>query len=174
MEEKELQSSNQETEYEALPEDDATSKNTGTPLMMGMMKQLEGVIMERGKIGSGGLDFSTLTKTQKDKVIDTLSKHEDNARDVYMKRLEVAQDLKTKEINASVVTQRTNRYLVIGGLVVFAILTLMILFFKDAFLIPWLTFVTGLAGGFGLGKSTSNPPEQKSSNSILKELDEEG
>ncbi|MFN0036311.1 MAG: hypothetical protein ACKVUS_14700 [Saprospiraceae bacterium] len=90
-----------------------------------------------------------------------------------MKRLEVAQDLRTKEINASVHTQRTTRYLSIGGLIAFAGLTLMILFFKDAYLVPWFTFIAGLAGGFGVGKSTNNQPPQKSSGSILKELDDD-
>lgn len=116
--------------------------------------------------------MNTLTEAQKDKILDTLSKHENNAKDVYMKRLEVVQDLKTKEINASIVSQKTNRYLVVGGLLAFVLLTLAILFFKDAFLIPWLTFITGLAGGFGIGKSTTQPA-QKSNTSILKDLEGE-
>ncbi|MFN0036312.1 MAG: hypothetical protein ACKVUS_14705 [Saprospiraceae bacterium] len=53
MEEKDIQSSNQEveSEHEVLPTDEVMPKDKGTPVMMGMMKQLEGVIMERGKIG---------------------------------------------------------------------------------------------------------------------------
>lgn len=139
------------------------------PKISGMMRELEMMIMEKSK-SSSGIDLGSLSESQKDKVIETLSKHEDNAYNVYMKRLEVGKDLKTKEINASIVNQKTNRYVYIGSLTAFFLITLLILFFKDGYLGQWLAFVTGLVGGFGLSKIDSKP--KTSSKNPLDEIDE--
>ena len=62
--------------------------------------------------------------------------------------------------------------IVLVGVLIFVVpvITLLILFFKDNYFIPWLTFLTGMLGGFGLSKVSGTlfkEPEMK--NPIEKE-----
>lgn len=119
-----------------------------------IFSQLE--FMALHKEGKGGLDFSKLDKEQTDKVLDTLLLNEKNAFTYHTKRLESQTEIELKRIDASIVTEKTNRYSIIFALIGIVLITLLILIFKETFFIPWLSFITGIAGGFGLGKVNFN------------------
>lgn len=121
--------------------------------------------------GSKGFDLTQLNSEQFDKFIGLLEKNEDNALKFHTKRLDTIEKIQTKRIDATTTNQKTIRIALIISLIVVPTLTVLILFYKDTFFIPWLTFLTGLAGGVGLSKAgklitkeapTNNPiPEEE-------------
>lgn len=120
---------------------------------------------------SKGFDLTQLNSEQFDKFIGLLEKNEDNALKFHTKRLDTIEKIQTKRIDATTTNQKTIRIALIISLIVVPALTVLILFYKDTFFIPWLTFLTGLAGGVGLSKAgklitkeapTNNPiPEEE-------------
>lgn len=136
-----------------------------------VMEELEIMAMQRGSGNS--LDISKLDKEQIDKLLDTLSENEKNAFAFHTKRIDAIKEIELKRIDASVINQKTIKVVLIGGLLIIVpAITLLILFYKETYFIPWLTFLTGILGGLGLSKVASNlfrQPEAR--NPILDEDD---
>lgn len=99
---------------------------------------------------AGVVDFSSLSEQQADKMVDMIIKNEEHNYEYMIKHLEAQSRFEERRIEASIVNQKTVRYLLLGcGFLLFAVMVL-ILFFKETYFIPYLTFVTGLAGGVGI------------------------
>jgi hypothetical protein len=130
-----------------------------------IFSQLE--MMALHKSSSNGLDFSKFDKEQLDKVLDTLHLNEQNAYNYHTRRLDAHKEIEIEKIKASVVNETTNRHTIYIAGAVFLIITVLILIFKDTFFVSWITFITGLAGGFGVGKySNKTVSEAKASPAI--------
>ncbi|MDI3520445.1 MAG: hypothetical protein PWR04_433 [Anaerophaga sp.] len=111
---------------------------------------------------SRGIKLADFTPQQKNKLLEIIEKNEDNAFQFHTKRLESLEKISLSKINSSTVNQKTIRWVLLGLLLVFVVLTIVILLFKDNYFIPWLTFLTGIGGGFGLSsvlKSLFKVPE---------------
>jgi len=136
-----------------------------------MFQELEIMAMQKG--GRNSLDFSKLDKEQIDKVLDTMAENEKNAFAFHSKRLDAIKEIELRKIDASVINQKTLKYVLVGILIfVLPAITLLILFFKDTFFIPWLTFLTGILGGFGLSKITSSIFKTQDSKNPIKEYEQ--
>jgi len=109
--------------------------------VQGILQELEILALHKGK--SSGIDLSRLSPEQMDKLLEILSKNEDNAFQFHTTRLKVAKEIELKRIEATTVNQKTVRVSVVGLLLVLPLLTIPILFFKDDFFVPWLTFLRG-------------------------------
>ena len=86
--------SQEETVAEIMPEVKNTSK------MKGMIQSLEMMAMQRSS--RDNLDISKFTDAQRDKLLDIMSKNEDNAFKFHNKRLEVTEKLNTKIIESEI------------------------------------------------------------------------
>jgi hypothetical protein len=75
-------------------------------------------------------------------------------------------------ISASTVNQKTNRHFILGALAAFSIITLVIFLVNAAYFTPWLTFITGLIGGFGYGRSSATKTETTKSNNTEEESED--
>lgn len=122
--------------------------------VQGILQELEILALTKSRGGSGGIDMSQFSPQQVDKLLDILSKNEDNAFSFHKERLNVAKEVELKRIDSTTVNQKTIRITIIIILIVIPAITIAILFYKDTFFIPWLTFLTGLAGGVGLSKAS--------------------
>jgi hypothetical protein len=114
-----------------------------------IFESLEVMALQRGK---GGVDIGSFNSEQKDKLLDIMGKNEENAFAYHTKKLEVSKEVALAHITSTTVVQRTKRYIGIGILTLTSVITVLILLLKSEFFIHWLTFITGLAGGFGIGK----------------------
>jgi hypothetical protein len=136
-----------------------------------MFQELE--IMAMQKNTRNAIDLSKLDKTQIDKVLNTMAENENNAFVFHTKRLDAIKEIELRKIDASVISQNTTKIVLIGSvLVIIPILTLAILFFKESYFIPWLTFVTGILGGFGISKATNGLFKLHDTNNPIKDSDE--
>lgn len=136
-----------------------------------ILEKLELSSLMKGR--KSGFDFASLSDKQKDKVLELLEKNEDNAFKFHEKRLSTIEKLQSKDIESRTVNQRTLRYIAIGAVISIPILTGLILFFREDFFIPWLTFFTGLLGGTGLSKASKYFIGDQKINNPLDETDEE-
>lgn len=109
------------------------------------------------KSSKGGMDIGSMTPENQSRLLDIMEKNEENAFQFHLKKMESNEKIRIKEIDSSTVTQRTYRYIVVMIIIVAAIITLLILFQTPAYFTTWLGFITGLAGGFGLGKIDLKP-----------------
>jgi len=136
-----------------------------------VLQELEVMALQKGSKNT--LDISKLDKEQLDRLLDTLAENERNAFAYHTKRIDAIKEIEIKRIDASVINQKTVKVVFIGGLlVVVPVLTGLILFFKETYFIPWLTFLTGIIGGFGLSKMTANIFKQPNSSNPIKEDDD--
>lgn len=119
-----------------------------------MIQEVGFMAMQRGSRGS--VDISKLDKDQMDAVLGILAENERNAHTLNMKKLDVTTQIELRRIDASVMNQKTLRISLVVALIALPIITILVLFFKEKFFIPWLTFLTGMAGGFGLSKVTNS------------------
>lgn len=115
-----------------------------------MLQEIEVMAMQR--MNKNSFDLSTLESHQVDKVLDTMHKNEQNAFDYHKNRLETYKAIRLEEIGASVITEKNNRYFGLSLIGIFCIITLLILFFKEAYFINWMTFIAGILAGKGLSK----------------------
>ena len=108
--------------------------------------------------------MTILNDSQKDRLIDIMEQNEEHMVKYYMRRLEMEEKVALKKIDATTSSQRTKRIYYITGICTVLIITLLILFIRDSFFIPWLTFLTGIGSGMGLSKlNTNNIKEVKAS-----------
>jgi hypothetical protein len=125
-----------------------------------MFQELELIAMN--KDNHGVFDTSSLDKAQLDSLIDLVKAKENNAFTFELERLKAIERIESKKIDASIFSQGTTRYILISLALIFTLITLAVLFFKNEYLATWLTFVSGLAGGFGLGKIPVGKPSGSS------------
>lgn len=124
-------------------------ETSGKKKAASMLEQFQVLTMKQLK-GSGDLDLSALTNEQKDKLLDIMSKNEDHAFEYSKLRIKSSESISSQQIEASIVDQKTIRWIAVLAIIVLAIIGLVILIFKDSFFISYLTFVAGLIGGTGL------------------------
>ena len=121
-----------------------------------VFEQVEMMALQKGD----SLNFNSLSDSQKDKVLTVMQQNEDHAFEYNIKKIDNEKEIKLARISAGIFNQKTNRYTALVILIVFLIITVIILIFKEAFFIPWLTFLTGLIGGslggYGLAKNSKN------------------
>lgn len=115
-----------------------------------IFQELEVLSMQKGL--KDNIDLSKFSPKQIDKLLETLSENEKNAFNFHSKRIDAIKEIELSKISASTVNQKTLRIAIIGLLLALPLITLLILFYKENFFIPWLTFLTGLLGGIGLSK----------------------
>lgn len=137
----------------------------------GMLHELEMFALQRST--KQGLDLSNFNTSQTDKLLEILSKNEDNAIKYHQKRLDAAKEVELKRISATTVSQINVRIALIGTLIVVPLITILILLFKDSYFVPWLTFLTGLAGGFGLSKASKALTKEPPKNSLAEDDSED-
>lgn len=137
----------------------------------GVLEEFEMYALQHGN--QNLLDIAKFSDAQKDKLLEILSVNEKNAFEYHSKRIEAIRDIEVKKIDASIVNQKTLRILIVSAVVLLPLITLIILFFKESYFIPWLTFLTGLMGGVGISRmisrfyqqlSDKNPIENNSDN----------
>ena len=123
--------------------------------MHSMIQELEIMAMQKG--GQSSIEFNKLDSSQIDKVLETMADNEKNAFAFHTKRIDAMKEIELRKIDASVIHQKTLKIVLIGVIVVILpVITLSILFLKENFFIPWLTFLTGILGGFGLSKAATS------------------
>lgn len=123
---------------------------------------------------SSGLDLSMFDKEQLDKLLDHMTVHEAKHYDFQTKRLDAIKRLELERIRATVLHKRTWRYIALGAsLVVLPAVTVLILFYREQFFVPWLTFLTGVLGGVGLSKLGATPTNNEKNTQTLLELTKE-
>ncbi len=132
-----------------------------------ILQEVEILAFQQGS--KSDFNLSNFSDEQIEKLLDILSKNEENAFQFHSKRLEVAKEIELKRIQAANTSQFTYRYAIVGGLIGIPALTVLILLFKDAYFIPWLTFLTGLAGGMGLSKVSKDLTKEPAKNPIVDE-----
>ncbi|MFY0253834.1 hypothetical protein ACDQ55_07780 [Chitinophaga sp. 30R24] len=135
-----------------------------------ILEKLELLSFKKGK--STDINFSELTDSQKDRVIDVMVQNEDNMVKYHMRRLDMLEKVSLKKIDATTASQRTNRIYFIVGTIALLATTLVILLLKESFFVPWLTFLTGLAGGFGVAKLNQKTEKATKGNDKIEEEDE--
>ncbi len=113
-----------------------------------MIERVEMMALQKGE----NIDLSVLNDTQRDKILEVMQINEMHAFQYHSKKLDGDKEVKLARIQAGTIIQKSNRdstlLLILGTIVI----TLCILFFKDAYLSVWLSFITGLAGGYGISK----------------------
>ena len=126
-----------------------------------MMREITMMAMQR--LNKPSFDISGFDKEQKDRLLDIMDRNESNAFEYSTKKLEVQERLSSKALDASIIDQKTLRYVLWGGGFSILLLMILILFFKEEYFMDFLAFVAGLCGGFGLKtlfpQMTSNPPK---------------
>lgn len=135
-------------DHEILP--DMNLKNLSQHT--GMDNIFEELTMMAMKKKDSGLDISNLNSNQVDKLLDTMAKNEENMFAYHTKKLDTQREVKIREIGASIVGEKTNRYVYLGVLALIGVLTVLIMLLQEKHFMSWLTFLTGLAGGFGISK----------------------
>ena len=124
------------------------------------------------KTRSDGFDITNFTDTQKDTLLGIMQDNERNASDYHRHRLDTIKDIKTKQIDASIVNQKTLRYVLIIGILLLTTITLIILLMKEEYFHVWLAFITGLLGGLGISRLiTTRQGKAESSSDKSTELD---
>ncbi len=113
---------------------------------------------------NGGLDLSRLNDAQMDKVIEIAHLNEQNSFEYHNKKTEADKEVRLAEINSGPVIFKHFSRAALAIILFITIITLCILFFKDQYFNVWLSFLTGVFGGFGLSKmvpskqaTTQNP-----------------
>jgi hypothetical protein len=136
----------------------------------GVLEELELITLQKSQ--QSNIDVNKFNDEQKNKLLDILGQNEKNAFDYHTKRIDAIKEIEIKRIDASIINQKTLKLLIIGIIIAIPAITLLILFYKETFFIPWLTFLTGLAGGVGISKiipaiyrqpQRDNPIEDKNS-----------
>lgn len=136
---------------------DSQPNNQQVQETVDLMESLQ--IMAQQQLYSG-LDLQQLDKEQVDQLLRNMAQHDQQYYDLQAKRLDITQRLELERIRSKVLHKRTLRYLFIGvSLFVLPVVTLLILFYKEVYFIPWLTFLTGILGGVGLSKLSTTTQE---------------
>jgi hypothetical protein len=112
-------------------------------------------MMSMRQTSPSGLDFNHLNEVQRDKLLGVIEKNEDHAFEYYKEKLKAKTEVQLKKIEAGNFTFKTNRISLIIALLALFTITIVILVTKDNYFVPWLTFLTGLIGGYGFAKTQS-------------------
>lgn len=146
--------------------DDAPEEGIVDPKKVSVvMQQLELLAWQKNK--SSGLNFDNLTEKQTDKLIDLAVQNENNGYNYHTKKLDRDTEVRLKIIEATSSGQRTLRIFFITGVGIVALITILILFYKDQYFSSWISFMMGIGGGLGLSKvpqALVKPPNSKTPN----------
>lgn len=153
-----------------LKEKEQASLPTPKSKIEAILQSFELFALEKGR---SSIDLNSLSEPQRDKLIDTIAQNEENAFKYHIKRLEVVESIESKRIHASTVDKRTFRYVSISILSLIAIITILILFFKDEYLQIWLAFIIGIVGGAG-GIKLFEQSQERSNKALISETEKEG
>ncbi|MBS1917461.1 MAG: hypothetical protein JST87_14375 [Bacteroidetes bacterium] len=99
-----------------------------------------------------GLDFDKLNTQQVDKVLEIMAQNETNAFNYHCKRLETAEKINLANITSKSAGERTFRISFICTIIAVVIITMIILFVKEKYFIPWISFIGGNLSGLGISK----------------------
>lgn len=150
-----------EKDYQEVVKPDIMEKaggNKGT--LAAMMESVQMAMLQRSNHNS--LDVSKFSEKQLDSVLDTVKQNEEHTFQYQIKKLEKESELKKQVIEASVIDQKTYRFVILGVLSIVFITTMVIIIFAREFFERWLYFLTGILGGFGISKISSfNDSKQK-------------
>jgi hypothetical protein len=127
-----------------IHEDD---NNDLVPKMEQFLEQFAMFSMNKG---AGNFDFSNFSESQIDKILDIVSENENHAFKFHEKKIDSDEKINSKIISSHIVNQITLRFVALSAIFVFTAITIIFVFFKDNFLSQWMSFVTGMVGGFGL------------------------
>ena len=108
------------------------------------------------QVGGEGLNLSVFDKEQKDMLLKLMDKNEDHAFQFSQQKIRSSENIALKEIDASIVGQKTMRIVSILVIVGIILLALLILFLKEEYFVSFLTFVAGLFGGTGITSLYNN------------------
>lgn len=120
--------------------------------VVSILEQIELLNLHKSK--DAHMDWTMLSKEQGDEMIKLMSKNEDNAFAYANKRLDTIKEIEVKRLDTSIINQKTFKIAVIMALIFVTGLTVLFLFFKPEFLIPWFTFIAGLLGGSSIPRFT--------------------
>lgn len=118
--------------------------------------------LRKGGIGVSGLP--NFTEKQVDRSLDLIKQNEENAFKYHTKKLDALKEIELARINAGTIEQKNSKWLILGLLLVLPAITIVIIFFKEDFFVPWLTFLTGSFGGYGVGKATDRKKKNTEKN----------
>jgi len=104
-----------------------------------------------------------------DKILNLIEKNESKTYDYHCKKLETSKEIEIAKINAGIVGEKTHRLIALSLMIVLPVITCLILFFKETFFVPWLTFLTGSIGGFGIGKTFGQKTAKEESRTTIDE-----
>lgn len=135
-----------------------------------MLQEMELLSLQKGK---NGMDISSFNPAQRDKMLEILEKNEDNAYKYHTKKLETVERIQLSRISSATINQKTIRIGIVGVIIAVPLLTILILFFKENFFIPWLTFLTGLGGGYGLSKASKTISKEPSTKNPVPDDDDD-
>ncbi len=134
-----------------VPNEESSKKQDSNPKLKvsSVLEDLEMIALQKG---TSGIDINSFNDEQKNKLLEILRTNEENAFDYHKKRIDAIRDIELKRIDASIVNQKSLRILIYSVVIAVPVITLLILFYKENYFIPWLTFLTGLIGGVGISK----------------------
>lgn len=137
----------------------------GKQVIRQMMTQFEMMAMRKGR---EGIDISIFSNEQKDKLLDIVLQSEQNSSNLQKEKIAADKEISLARIKAKTVVQRTNRYIYLGTLVAVFVISLIVFLKVPDYITQWLSFVTGICGGYGIGYAAKS----KSEDVTLKEAQE--
>jgi hypothetical protein len=138
---------------------------TAPKMVRGLMEQMEMLFMQ--KEGGDMSNFYSLPTELQSKALDNIAQNEERMYNYHCKKLDCEKEIAVKSIDASVINQKTTRITIIVIISAILFITILLVFTKDQYLIPWITFLTGIGGGWGISqmKLSSTPKlDNKSDN----------
>ncbi len=137
---------------QANTSDYSEKEEIGSPqsMVQHILHELEVLSLQKGL---RGIDLSVLSDNQRDKLLEIITKNEDNAFKFHIKRLETYEKIVISKINSTTINQKTLRFVLLILIIFFLTITVIILLYKETYFIPWLTFLTGVGSGVGLSKA---------------------
>jgi len=135
--------------------------------LSGVLEQYEMMAVQRRR--SEQLSTPKLTESQINTLLSIADKTEDNKLTYQTQRLKTIKEIEIAKIKSSDTNNKTLRYVWLTSIILVIAITTTILFFKDTFFIPWLTFLTGLIGGAGASKAIDGIKANQQADNPLKE-----
>lgn len=132
-----------------------------------ILQELEVLALSKNR--NNGLDLSNFSEKQTDKLLDILAKNEENAFNYHTKKLDTLKEVEIKRIDSSSINQKTLRWIAYGVVIAIPLITILLMFYKDEYFVPWLTFLAGLAGGTGINKASRALLKTPEKSSLIEE-----
>lgn len=111
--------------------------------------------------GSRGFNMDSLSDGQRDKMMDILGDHENNAYNYHLKKLEYSDERHKRELKSSDDRSSSQRNMIIIAGVALLVVTGCFMIFRQEFITHWFAFLGGLGGGYGASKVNISISTQK-------------